>query len=253
MTGTGDPILVKKKLKQLIKILTDQADDTLEAAITRHIGGEAPTDLSITNPDILLEPYYWLLVFAKLPLEANHLRDDLGVPGRIVTAFTIAFRNHFGGSKGVTSWQEAKIQSLINSLNLLGFHYLRYPANIKTSFATFSGEVKHDVSQTSVKHDGVYEVITHLEWDRIKRTAGKKTATKFMMKTRLRSQTFSRRNRGCVGTPVKDNKDPEVVVLDDDYPDVVEEDSERKKEPPRPSYGKQGKKFQKKKFGKKSK
>jgi hypothetical protein len=95
-------------------------------------------------------------------------------------------------------------------------HFVRYPADISLTLQQFMQETRHLL-------DDIYNVITHLEWDRIRRTCGKPAAARFMSKCKLRSESFSRHNRAAVSGSIQKQK-AEITRGEAERGDTVDTD-----------------------------
>ena len=232
----------KNLLRSLVKELSRQLlteDNTLPSQIARLLAQQSPGPLpeviSLDSVEVLLEPLLWLLFFTEEKITHLSFRDRLGVPGVYYLAFQNALRAHFGGRDGVVPWQENRIQALLKLIVQFANAFIRYPTPLKEALHDFLAENKSLI-------DDIRNVITHLEWDLLRKRAGKKHAAKFLLKAKLRAGGFSRHNKNLVAiSSVRGDDAPAGNLSEDDEDDVIGEqsvESTTKKNKEKPAPGK---------------
>ncbi len=227
----ADHVPQRALLKSLIKELSRQLlqeDTSLRAQIGRVLArtsgsGVLPEVISLDSVEVLLDPLLWIILFAEEKITMLMLRDRLGVPGTLFLAFQNALRQHFGARDGVNAWQEARIQSLLKLFVQFATAYIRYPASLTDTLHEFLAENKSLIEEMRA-------IVTHLEWDKIRKLCGKKFASRFMLKCKLRSEGFSRHNKSFVsvssikGDDAKNIEEPLSECSDDlQDPELVTE------------------------------
>ncbi len=81
-------------MKELAKSFAEE-DATVEGQILKLIGGEAPISYTLDVAEVLLEPLFWLVIFKRRQVTMLDIKDDLGIVGRVPTAFSEAMKRHF--------------------------------------------------------------------------------------------------------------------------------------------------------------
>jgi hypothetical protein len=186
-------------------LTSDSSNDhkpTLLSTVEQFAGTKLPCAFNLSNADVLFEPYFWVELFERRQLRTEDLRDELGVPGPVATAFRTALMTYMAHRKVKRdAWLEEKAEVLCAHFAAIGRAYLRSDEEM----SQFLLEMHPDFM--AARHD-----VQHFLWDVTNKSAGPKAAAAFAAAGKVKDSDYpsflSKETRAarskCVSQAAKD-------------------------------------------------
>jgi hypothetical protein len=127
--------------------------------------------MTLGNPQVTLEPAFWLHWFDQRGLQEHELEDEFQVHGPVSAAMRNALRRYVTDNRGLVldSWLEMKIDRILEMHFIpLGRAFCRFPGDMDA----FVGEIWPEVRRARRE-------VTHLLWDVTRKKSGKHAAHAF--------------------------------------------------------------------------
>ena len=203
-TGMSEqPRLARLLLKELATQLKAE-DQGYLPFVVRLVGGDKPPLMTLSTPEVLLEPLFWPAVFAAQNLTPQDIESSWGVQGPMLLSLASALRNHYSPTN---EWIEGKIGVVVRYAAMIARAYIAH-GDVNVAPEEF-------VRQQRLLFDTASDVIDHLDWNRVRSTYGQKEATRFRLQCRTRIDSFARRNRGALASARRSTGLPGVAPMDD--------------------------------------
>ena len=130
-----------------------------------------PRNFDLKNPEVLLEPAFWVRLFELHDLRLKDLEGGWGVPGPVLIGFRAALSAYITKNRKLQldGWLSQQVDKLVEHMRKLGRLFVRHPGTM----SQFLTECWDEISEAR-------QQVSHMVW-----TSGKKAAFAFASHMRM--------------------------------------------------------------------
>ena len=160
----------------------------LEAYLQALVGSPKPIPFTLSNPQLVKEPYWWILFLQKGDYESSAFVDDFDVPGAVALALEKGLLIAYTSSVTIPNeYVRSGINAIVADFLQMAAMYLAIKIDQESDGAFFVRRVKHIIASAQNRID-------LLDRDNIKKTIGAKEAQRFLRALRANDKMYSQRS-----------------------------------------------------------
>ena len=152
------------------------------------VGSPKPIPFTLSNPQLVKEPYWWILFLQKGDYESSAFVDDFDVPGAVALALEKGLLIAYTSSVTIPNeYVRSGINAIVADFLQMAAMYLAIKIDQESDGAFFVRRVKHIIASAQNRID-------LLDRDNIKKTIGAKEAQRFLRALRANDKMYPQRS-----------------------------------------------------------